>query len=139
MSKINFLSQKLFFSASVNLVSQCQPRQSVSILSVKRVFCQSFPVLQMNSFVSMFTSFFCSTIMILKILLIFYLKRFINLIDLLRHLMSQTLHINLIVHLTKLSEFMFHLDALIHTLIEKFFVHSFERIYLISSSKNKLI
>jgi hypothetical protein len=52
MNKISFLSQKLFFSASVNLASQCQSRQSVSILSVKRVFCQSFPVLQMKSFSS---------------------------------------------------------------------------------------
>jgi hypothetical protein len=34
MSKISFLSQKLFFSASVNFVSQCQPRHSVSITSV---------------------------------------------------------------------------------------------------------
>ncbi len=49
MSKISFISQKLFFSASVSLVSQCQPRQSVSASSVKRVFCQPFPVLQMHS------------------------------------------------------------------------------------------
>jgi hypothetical protein len=47
MSKISFLSQKLFSSASVSPVSQCQPRQSVSALSAKRVFCQPFPVLQM--------------------------------------------------------------------------------------------
>jgi hypothetical protein len=47
MSKINFLSQKLFSSASVSPVSQCQSRQSVPVSSVKRVFCQPFPVLQM--------------------------------------------------------------------------------------------
>jgi hypothetical protein len=35
-------------SASVSLVSQCQPRQPVPALSAKRVFCQSFPVLQMQ-------------------------------------------------------------------------------------------
>jgi hypothetical protein len=48
MSKINFLSQKLFSSASVSLVSQCQSRQPVPVSSVKRVFCQPFPVLQMK-------------------------------------------------------------------------------------------
>jgi hypothetical protein len=50
MSKISFLSQKLFSSASVSPVSQCQPRQPVPALSAKRVFCQPFPGLQMKSF-----------------------------------------------------------------------------------------
>jgi hypothetical protein len=49
MSKISFLSQKLFSSASVSPVSQCQSRQSVPVLSAKRVFCQPFPVLQMEA------------------------------------------------------------------------------------------
>jgi hypothetical protein len=48
MSKINFLNHKLFSSASVSLVSQCQLRQPVPALSAKRVFCQPFPVLQMH-------------------------------------------------------------------------------------------
>ncbi len=48
MSKISFLIQKIFSSASVSPVSQCQPRQSVSVSSVKRVFCQPFSVLQMK-------------------------------------------------------------------------------------------
>jgi hypothetical protein len=78
-------------------------------------------------------------IMMLKISLIFRSRRSIDLIDPLRLLAHQTRHIGLTASLTRLSEFVFHVDVLIRILIEKSFVHSFERIYLISSSRNELI